>query len=267
MWNGYLTLGLGLLAAILFAAVLHARANLGRLRRRATQAERLAAARGRSLGLAAQELRGPALSLLSHADRLAGNRATADQAIALDGMGQDLLRLADDLADFAADPTPRTLREAEVMLGPVVDAAVAMVAAQIRPGRRHWQVEPALRGLVVRADPRALEGALGAVLRRAARQSRDGDVVAIRHVVAAETVAIVVEDEGDGLPAHDLGTVPPAEAHAIERGPGTRGVDLGLALARSLAAAHGGDLKLETAPGIGARAWLTLPRERLLQPA
>ena len=46
---------------------------------------------------------------------------------------------------------------------------------------------------------------------------------------------------------------------------GTRGLDLGLSLARSLAAAHGGDIRLESAPGIGARAWLTLPRNRLVE--
>ena len=224
---------------------------------RAAEAERLAASRGRCLAMAAQEIRGPALSLLGAADRLMRERP--EEAAATDAAAHALLRLSDDLADLAADPVPtRVLREAPVVLGPVVTAAVETISAQMRPGRRHWQVDPALHDLTVHADRRALQGAIAALLRRAARHSRDGDVIGLRCVLADETLSIVVEDEGDGLPVLDLGLAEPAQ--------GTRGLDLGLTLARSLAAAHGGDLKLETAPGIGgARAWLTLPRTRLLE--
>jgi signal transduction histidine kinase len=217
------------------------RSRLEALRIQAREAEQLAAARGRSLSLAAQELRGI--------------------AAAMEVPSQQMLRLADDLAAVAARPAVRSIHEAPAQLGPVVDAAVGVVSVQIRPGLRHWQVDPALRALTVIADRRALEGALAALLRRAASHSRNGDAIALRSVVASETVSIVVEDEGDGLAAPDL--IP--EAAGV---PGaTRGLDLGLSLARSLAAAHGGDIRLESTPGIGARAWLTLPRARLLEAA
>jgi len=250
-----------LLIALAIAGALKVHAVLTDARNRVAAAERLAAARGRCLSLAAQELRGPGLALMAQAAQMVPGPRREGEETPLEGVAQQLLRLADDLADFATEPSPRRLHEAPSLLGPVVDAAVAAVAAQIRPGRRHWQVDPALRSLTVKADSRALEGALAALLRRAARHSRDGDVIALRHVVGSETVAIVVEDEGDGLPAQDLVT--------SATGPitGTRGLDLGLTLARSLAAAHGGDIRLESAPGIGARAWLTLPRARLLEPA
>ncbi len=248
-------------AVLALLLALRLRTRLVRARQRLADADRLAAARARCLSLAAQELRGPGLALLaeltkeqSAAAREAGRPAT------IEGVAQQLLRLADDLSQFAGDPATRALHEAPNSMGPVVDAAIAAVAGQIRPARRHWQVDPALRNLTIRADRRALEGALAALLRRAARHSRDGDSVVLRYVEASETVAIVVEDEGDGLHAEDIG----AEAAL---GGGTRGLDLGLSLARSLAAAHGGDIRLESAPGIGARAWLTLPRTRLLQAA
>jgi signal transduction histidine kinase len=233
------TPAVGALAAT--AAALRLRRALATQRTAAARAEQLATARARSLSLAAQELRGIA----------AGGEPAPQQ----------LLRLADDLAEVAAGPAVRSIHEAPAPLGPIVDAAVNRVDAQIKPSVRHWQLDPALRALTVRADRRALEGALAALLRRAASHSRDGDAIALRWVVASETVSIVVEDEGDGLAAPDL--VPEAAT-----APGaTRGLDLGLSLARSLAAAHGGDIRLETAPGIGARAWLTLPRARLLEAA
>ncbi len=216
---------------------------------RAAAAERLAAARGRCLSLGAAQRRGPALVLMA-AGRV--------------GLARQLLRISDDLSRLATEPGgpgERAITDAPLPLGPVVDAAVTTVASQIRPGHRHWQVDPALRALTVRADRRALEGALAALLHRAAGHSREGDVVVLRHVLASETLAIVVEDEGDGLTVADMAADLPGVST------GTRGLDLGLSLARSLAVAHGGDIRLESAPGIGARAWLTLPRERLLEAA
>jgi len=250
----------GLIAAMLAGAAVAfvpMQRALSRSRDRVAEAERLAAARGRCLSLAAQELRGPGLALMGHADRL--GRREWDTGEALDVVAQQLLRLADDLADFATEPSPRTLHDSAASLNPLIDAAIASVTAQIRPGHRHWRVDPALRRLTVRADRRALENALSALLRRAARHSRDGDVIALRHEVAPETLAIVIEDEGDGLVGQDLAM---ETAGTVS---GTRGLDLGLSLARSLAAAHGGDIRLESAPGIGARAWLTLPRNRLVE--
>ena len=41
-------------------------------------------------------------------------------------------------------------------------------------------------------------------------------MVALRHMLGSETVAIVVEDEGDGLPAQDLVTA--AVNEALNRG-------------------------------------------------
>jgi signal transduction histidine kinase len=37
-------------------------------------------------------------------------------------------------------------------------------------------------------------------------------------------------------------------------------------VARDLLRAHGGDLTVETAEGIGSRCWLWLPRHRVLAP-
>ncbi len=212
--------------------------------------------RGRLMALAAQEVRDRALTLLGLSARLPPEGAAAMREAA----GQ-LLGLSEDLARSAANPGPGpVLREAPVVLGPVLDAAIAATAAQIGPEARRWRVDPALRTVTLMADGRALQGALTALLRRAARQGRAGDTVALRLVLAEEMLAILVEDEGEGVPAPDLGPAGPAPD-------GTRGLDLGLALARSLAAAHGGELRLEATPGIGARAWLTLPRARLLEAA
>ncbi len=253
MQPGAILILIPLLAIASAAGILAARLHgmLQETRAKGRHLDQVATARGRSLALAAQELRGIA----------AGIGTAAPAGPGAEDAAQKLLCLADDLAEAANASQRRTIHEAPALLGPIVDAATSLVDRQIRPATRHWQVDAALRGVTLKADGRALKGALAALLRRAASQSRDGDAIALRWVLASETVAIVVEDEGEGLPAPDLGPDTTAPL------PGTRGLDLGLSLARSLAAAHGGDIRLEAAPGIGARAWLTLPRTRLLEAA
>lgn len=173
----------------------------------------------------------------------------------------------------SAAPHPRA------PLGPLVDRAIAAALLRAgRPGLRHWLVEPALRHKVVLADPAALQAALSALLRRAVKHSREDDIIALRWISGSARAAIVVEDEGDGL----FGTLPGQAAedrrHADGPSGGVNGND-GSALgdvceldddlreARRFVAPEGGDVRFEAAPGIGARTWLTLPRERVLEAA
>lgn len=253
---------LGLLSLALALGLLHQRAALREARARAERQERSATARSRCLGLVAQELQAPGLAVLGHASRLGRIPAAAEDARAVEAYAHHLLRVADDIADFAAsDSGPRHVRHMPLQLGPLIDETVSAITPTLRPACRHFRVAPDLAALMLMADARALRGALRAVLSRAARATADGDAIELRLVLGAESIAIVVEDEGAGLPAGDLES---AIAVAGEAGAGTRGLALGLALARDLMRAHGGELVVESASGIGARSWLTLPRGRML---
>lgn len=170
---------------------------------------------------------------------------------------QHLLALSDAIGEvLAAGGSPRRITSAEVPLSPLIEEAVA--AFLPLPGARHWRIAGDFGPLTVLADRRALLGALRPVLGRAARMTRPGECIDLRPVLTPDALAIVVEDEGAGLPAADL---------AVGAPDGTRGMAFGLATARDLMEAHGGSLRLEALPGVGARAWLTLPRARVLAAA
>lgn len=217
---------------------------------------RLAETRGRCLGLLGPDLQASGLTLLGHAGALplpAAGKVAAE--------AQVLLRLADEISEYlAAEAGSRRLQPDSVALLPLLEETIAVMAMQLAPVCRQWRLGEGFAGLVLHADRRALRGALLQVLARAARMTRDGDWIDLRPHLTPDSLAIIIEDEGAGLGAEDLagGTVRATEADR------TRGLGFGLAVARSLLEAHGGALRLEALPGVGARAWLTLPRERVV---
>lgn len=76
-------------------------------------------------------------------------------------------------------------------------------------------------------------------------------------------VEVVVEDEGAGIPADQLENVfKPFYRLEQSRNKQTGGIGLGLANVRTIARAHGGDVRLENGAGGGLRVIVTLPRRQ-----
>lgn len=238
------------IVALVFLAVTAGTWLIGRLRRAETalcHAEALAASRGRCLGLLARDLEGPAMSLLALSPLV-----PEPEGAAVDAAARRLLALADEASDTLAVPAhPRQLDPTRLPLGPLLRETLE----EVGPGGagRRWRLSPETEAVVLHADGRALKRVLFQAMARAVRETRPADWIAVRLARTEDTLALIVEDEGAGLPTGDL-----------TGADGTRGVGLGLATARDLMRAHGGDLVTETAPGIGGRTWLTLPSWRVL---
>ncbi len=221
------------------------------------------ATRERILGLLAPELQALGLALRGHVAALPPSVADGPAADGVEAAAARLLALSDELSELlATEGRLRVLHPAPLPLLPVLEAAVAAASAQLGPARRDWRVAPEFAAITLSADARAMRGALDQVLTRAARMTRDGDWIGLRPMVTPDGLAIIVEDEGAGLPAEDA--APEAATAAPEAAARTRGLGFGLAVARALLEAHGGSLRIEALQGVGARTWLTLPRERLI---
>jgi signal transduction histidine kinase len=75
-----------------------------------------------------------------------------------------------------------------------------------------------------------------------------------------DQVKILVDDDGPGIPSVDLERVfDPFVRLEGSRSRETGGAGLGLAIARSIVRAHGGDVRLENRPEGGLRAIVSLP--------
>jgi len=231
----------------------------------ALQAERsreglLRGEQSRRLALVSRELSQPGLSLLGMADQLAKAPETEAPAIAasLRAESARLLRLSDEIADeLASRGGERHLREEPLVLGALLDQALLEVRRPLGEASRHWNIDPRIGELTLLGDRRALSRSLAQVLMRAVRETGTGDCIALRLVRGPDNLSLLIEDEGAGLASGDIVGMP-GEAG------GTRGLELGLATARDLMRAHGGDLVVEAAAGVGTRAWLTLPRRRVI---
>ena len=261
----------GVAAALLIAAIVAAGVTDGRRQLRAlltARAERdqsrtEEAAAVRMLHLAAIELRGPATTLLGYADRLGvdgvGAAMVATARTTIGAIARQMLGLADDLQHHAlADAASRVLREEPTSLATLLLDAVAAVQASLEPSQRHWRLPPDIDGIELIADRRAMAQILARVLGSAARFSHHDDWIDITFAVGTGRFALIVADEGNGLAATQA-------ASARDRAD-SRGLGLGLALARVLMEAHGGALLVEAVPSVGARVTLEFPIRRLITP-
>jgi signal transduction histidine kinase len=203
----------------------------------------------RLLRLAASDQRNVALALFGHA------QTSQPPDAELTGLARRLLDLSEDLSQQTDSPeAARHLQDEDILIMPILEFAMAQVAAHLGPGRRAWRLSPELEGVKLLADRRALNQILVNVLTGAAAATRHGDWIELSGESGPDGWSLVVQDEGIGLPmAHN-------EAHKEE----SRGIGLRLTLARSLIQAHGGSLTVESAERVGTRVRLGFPSSRVL---
>lgn len=108
------------------------------------------------------------------------------------------------------------------------------------------------------ARPQALKRCLSNLLENAIRY---GGNAHIRVEDGARELVIHIEDDGPGIPEDKLEQMfEPFRRGEHSRNRSTGGVGLGLAIARNLARAHGGEVTLANRPSGGLRATVNLPR-------
>jgi signal transduction histidine kinase len=215
---------------------------------------------GRLARRAAHEVNNPAASVIANLayarEQLDGGGAAHEVAAALDDALASARRVRDlggRLADLgkASAPESRT----SVPLDRAVTDALATARARV-PGAEAVSVAVdaqhaalADRSVLVRALETLLENALRAAV------SRPPGSVAVRVEPAGERVTVRIADGGPGMNPAVLRRL--GEPFFTTRPFESRG--LGVATARALAAALGGAVRFESAPGEGTHAILELP--------
>lgn len=165
---------------------------------------------------------------------------------------RELTRLGDELRDYYREPK---LSPVAISLADAVASCLAELAAAADDG---WS-PPELVGLDVklRADPQKLKKVLLSVLENAREAMADVERKAwsVRASVADGRARIEVRDSGVGLAPEEA-----AKAFDLFRSTKPRsGAGLGLAVARRIAEAHGGEITMSGEPGRGATVMIAWP--------
>jgi two-component system OmpR family sensor kinase len=217
---------------------------------------------------ASHELRTPLTSVrgLAEYGMQQGEAASREELLRLirlitreaDRMG----RLVADLLLLARFDAGRPVDRRPVELASL--AAEAVQRARITDSGRPITLEAA-EPVIIEADEERLRQIIDNLIGNAVQHTPSGSPVTVTVAGEAGRAELTVADHGPGMTAQQASRV--FERFYRTDGARTRehgGAGLGLAIAASLAAAHGGEITIDTAPGQGAAFHLRLPQAETL---
>jgi PAS domain S-box-containing protein len=238
------------------------------------EAERANRAKTQFLSAMSHELRTPLNAIIGFGQLLEQNSdgtlgaRPLRQVTEIRKAGQHLLSIINDLLDLARIEAGHTQLElAPVPLADLADECLRLMQPlAARCGRRLLpaRVDPQAR---VQADRVRLKQVLLNLLSNAIKYNRDAGQVALRCQGETGAWLLEVQDQGAGLSNDEQVRLFQPFERLRAAGTGIEGTGIGLALARQLVRAMGGDIGVRSAPGSGSVFWVRLPAATAPPPA
>jgi ligand-binding sensor domain-containing protein/CheY-like chemotaxis protein len=265
----------GFAALLLLALAALAWAYRERLRRRhawqlaeqrQAMAEQASEAKSRFLATLGHEVRTPMTGVLGMSELLQGTTLDPRQRSHVDAIrraGEHLLRLVNDALDLARIEAGKLqLGNADFALHPLLDEVAALMAPVAE--RKGLAFIDGIAGdapVALHGDRTRVQQILLNLVGNAVKFTDSGHVALETFALAPRGVRFVVADTGPGLDAEQQARL----FRRFEQADGARtatrygGSGLGLSISQELAAAMGGRIAIESAPGIGTRFIVELP--------
>ncbi len=230
-----------------------------------TEIRRVEALRRDFVTNASHELRTPLTAIRGFAETLLRNELSRQEQrryleIIL-GHSERLSRLVDDLLELSrAESASLPLEPHDLRLAGIASDVLAGLTA----AARERGIDAGLRvdeDVSANADPAALEQILINLLDNAFKYTDPGGKVElIVGRAPGGRPRVRVSDTGIGIPAADRDRIF-ERFYRVDRARsrGLGGTGLGLSIVRHLAAAMGGEVGVESAPGVGSTFWVDLP--------
>ena len=241
--------------------------EIGRLARTLNgMLDRLEAAQAtqrRFISDASHELKSPLAALRQYAEVARAH----PERIGLDELGDAVLdeggrleRLVQGMLVLAnADEGALRLERSDVDL----DDLLLDEARRVRDGGRLAVDTSGITAARMQGDAGLMRQLVRNLVDNAARHAATGITLAVAPAAGATSVVLTVSDDGDGIPADERERVFERFVRLDDaRARDTGGSGLGLAIVREIATAHGGSVRVESDPTIGARAWSWPSRHR-----
>lgn len=214
------------------------------------------------------ELRTPLTNIRSYAETISEDkdmpketeeeflRIIINQSDRMTKIVQDLLELS------RYDSGASVLNIEEFSIEQAVRDVYAAIALEARKRRHVLNLELEWKLPSIKGDRAKIEQVMMNIIANALKYTPDGGTIAIYSGTTGNDVWVKIEDTGVGIPAEDLARVFDRffrvdKARSRESG----GTGLGLSIAKEIILRHGGEITIESKPGIGTSVTVKLPIE------
>lgn len=235
------------------------RANNERVLRESLAAKRAVAARDEVLAIVAHELRAPVNVGLLHCEILRRRTDQTERSLnAIRRASQRMKRLIGDMLDVTAlEAGSLTIKRSKVLVESLLSEAVDTQWDNAADARLWLRMDAAGRLPDLLADRDRLLQVFDNLIGNAIKFTPPGGHVVVGAVPRATDVLFCVSDTGPGIPHKKLG-------HVFDRfwqvnKNDSRGVGLGLPIAKGIVEAHGGWIWVQSEPREGATFFFTVP--------
>jgi two-component system sensor histidine kinase PilS (NtrC family) len=215
-------------------------------------ADRLASL-GRMAANIAHEIRNPLAALSGAVEVMAAGAADDARERLAQIVVNETGRLNGIIRDFLEYARPAPLSRTPVNVAAAADEVLLLLEHQVGPGTLKVVREfpPALTWSV---DRQQFRQALWNLCLNAVQAMPDGGELRVTMAIVGRRLVVRVNDTGEGIAASDAG-------HIFEPFFSTKsgGSGLGLALVHRIAQDHGGEIDVQSRPGVGSTFTLTLP--------
>ncbi len=218
------------------------------------------------VGTISHELRTPLTSIHGYLELLADETLTGGQHGMLDVALRNTERLADLVDNLLVlvrlDSVDETVPAGsdDVDIASAVSAAVDTVRPEFVDRDQELRVNLPIDRAVVRGDFDQIDRVLVNLLSNASKYTPVGGQVDVDVALIGGAVRMSITDSGIGIPAEELPNLftrffraSTARANSIS------GNGLGLAIVKSIVERHGGEVDVESEPGVGSQFTITLP--------
>jgi signal transduction histidine kinase len=174
---------------------------------------------------------------------------------------QRLVRLMSDLADASRGEKTASIQRVEFDSRAWIEFAAQEMAPALQAKSQALRLTLPPPGQPVFADRDRMTQVLVNLISNASKYSMAGTEIQVTGMTTAEELTLSVADHGIGMSADDqkhlftLGYR--ADNDATRQAPGS---GIGLVVAREIVRIHGGEISVESAPGVGTKVTFHIPR-------
>jgi signal transduction histidine kinase len=212
------------------------------------------------------EFRTPLTALLQVSEllkrgRVAGAEERQEYYEAIHEQSQRLHRLVESLLNFGRLESGKLqFRFEELDAAAFVRQSAAEFAEEQQARGYRFEVETRAEASTIRADRETLRCVFWNLFENAVKYSPDCRTVWVNLTKSNSQVEIAVRDQGVGIPPNEQRSIFEKFVRgSTARDKGIGGTGVGLAMARQIVRAHGGEITLESEPGKGSTFRVLLP--------